>query len=592
MKNTINSFVRDKQGNFAVISAVSMMAIVIGGGITLDLSQTHGTKKAMQNTLDAAVLAAATTDESDFREKVALAFHDNNEGAGKITSFGVNQTDEYRDVYAYASYDRPLNFAKILGKKSTQINVMSVARAHLTPSCVSIKPVVEAEGWDQEILVHGVASQAQAQLQSSSHIKSLKYASLHKLQEKKSFDGLDSIDRNDQSAYSKYAETSFDFETPRILFDQETAEVENFQLAQPIRHIKYEASNQAYTTTTSTQTSTTTTTSSSSASDCLNVKNYKNLYLSMAVKTDYKQLIKQKLAVEAYKSALTLSEKRALKLAYKIPTLKQEKILAPKYAQQKYYSKKIYDLYLDKTKLFTDLEAKSLKEALSSNEETLAFETKSALDSISRLSAYDLESSTQSETDQLPAVGKTIDQKEAYIRSLELIDQQPEYVKAIPVEHLMAYAVKPMEPKAIIKQTALTQEVRPFPTIKYSVQTSSETSTNGTVRPRVQTAVSYDLSQIATCGTASSSSSSTQSQSHIKPLSSNQSVDDEKEALTRSDIQDAASSRPLQDKKSPSGASAPEKKLYRVAMQNEYTPAFEYEIEVECNASKYVYLLK
>jgi Flp pilus assembly protein TadG len=83
MSSRIRQFVSDRRGNFALISAVLAVPLILVAGVALDVANITRTKTELQNALDAAVLAIAREGKQvDDKQAVAIAntFLENNYG--------------------------------------------------------------------------------------------------------------------------------------------------------------------------------------------------------------------------------------------------------------------------------------------------------------------------------------------------------------------------------------------------------------------------------------------------------------------------------------------------------------------------------
>lgn len=145
LKKLIKSYGNDQQGNFAIIFAVSVMMLIIGIGAALDFGMAQRAETKLQNTADAAVLAAAKTGKNDqaylqaIAEKFVKAQYP---GASLNTKVKLLANGRVR-VFVDTVYKTSL--MKIIGRPT--INVKVVSEAPLTSSePVNIALVLDTTG--------------------------------------------------------------------------------------------------------------------------------------------------------------------------------------------------------------------------------------------------------------------------------------------------------------------------------------------------------------------------------------------------------------------------------------------------------------
>ena len=145
LRQFVKSYQGNKQGNIAIMFAVSLLVLIIGAGAAVDFGMAQRTETKLQNTADAAVLAAAKTGKNDqaYLQTVADKFvKAQYPGAGLNTKVQLLKNGRVR-VFVDTVYKTSL--MHIIGRPT--INVKVVSEAPLTSSePVNIALVLDTTG--------------------------------------------------------------------------------------------------------------------------------------------------------------------------------------------------------------------------------------------------------------------------------------------------------------------------------------------------------------------------------------------------------------------------------------------------------------
>jgi len=141
-----NKVTKNEDGNVAIMFAVSTVAILVGLGVAIDTGLAQKTKIQLQNTADAAVLAAAKSGETDLAKLQALAEQyvgANSGSASNVATTLTLTTDGRVRVGVRSKYDT--QFASFVGKP--EINIAVLSEAPLTSSePVNVALVLDVTG--------------------------------------------------------------------------------------------------------------------------------------------------------------------------------------------------------------------------------------------------------------------------------------------------------------------------------------------------------------------------------------------------------------------------------------------------------------
>ena len=144
--NILKKVSKNQDGNVAIMFAVSTVAILVGLGVAIDTGLAQKTKIKLQNTADAAVLAAAKSGETDQAKLQLLAeqYVDANSELASDISTTLTLTPNGRvRVGVTSKYDT--QFAGFIGKP--EINIAALSEAPLTSSePVNIALVLDVTG--------------------------------------------------------------------------------------------------------------------------------------------------------------------------------------------------------------------------------------------------------------------------------------------------------------------------------------------------------------------------------------------------------------------------------------------------------------
>lgn len=152
-------FLASEHGNFALITALVVTTIATMVGLAADYSRGSTTRAAMQNSLDAAALAAMTSDGPTTladRKKTLETIYAGNQGVGVASIVGDIQYEENTAVLnTKAEYSLPTSFMKIIGVNSIDIGVKNKVRSPMRLMQVAFR-FKEASGWwDKQVTLMG-----------------------------------------------------------------------------------------------------------------------------------------------------------------------------------------------------------------------------------------------------------------------------------------------------------------------------------------------------------------------------------------------------------------------------------------------------
>ena len=101
------NFGRNTRGNVATMFSLVLTTILIGIGAAIDYSGVVKQKESLQDTIDAATLAAASSKSTDLAvlQEVVDSFIQKIDTEGKTTSYTVNLIDDEIIVSANSTYN-------------------------------------------------------------------------------------------------------------------------------------------------------------------------------------------------------------------------------------------------------------------------------------------------------------------------------------------------------------------------------------------------------------------------------------------------------------------------------------------------------
>ncbi|MBB1247984.1 TadE/TadG family type IV pilus assembly protein [Rhizobium sp. G21] len=130
---TPTSMLVDRSGNFALMAALVATPVIMASGIAIDMITAYTTRTEMQNAADAAVLAAASSGETEptVLETIAKnSFEANFKSAFasevRITDFTVSSDNR---ITLKASARTPLTLAKIIRPDGIDVKILSQAQS-------------------------------------------------------------------------------------------------------------------------------------------------------------------------------------------------------------------------------------------------------------------------------------------------------------------------------------------------------------------------------------------------------------------------------------------------------------------------------
>ncbi|PHP66569.1 hypothetical protein CSC94_12835 [Zhengella mangrovi] len=140
----MKKFLQDRSGNFAIMSALSAVPLILGVGIGLEYSGLTTEKAKLQNALDSASLAVAREGikiSNDMAYKIADEYVRSNY-RGEIESVTVNRTGY--SVAVSATTEKKLAFGSIIGNETWKIVGQSVAE--YSPAQYELSLVLDTTG--------------------------------------------------------------------------------------------------------------------------------------------------------------------------------------------------------------------------------------------------------------------------------------------------------------------------------------------------------------------------------------------------------------------------------------------------------------
>ncbi len=139
-------FGRDESGSLVVFALFVFMAMLLVGGMALDLVRYETHRARLQSTLDRAVLAAASLNQELSPEEVVLDYFDRADLGAYIGADDITATASLtsRRVSASADMDMPTTFMRMLGITDMQTPAAGTAEESATRTEVSL--VVDVSG--------------------------------------------------------------------------------------------------------------------------------------------------------------------------------------------------------------------------------------------------------------------------------------------------------------------------------------------------------------------------------------------------------------------------------------------------------------
>lgn len=130
---TLTSMLSDRGGNFALMTALVATPVIVASGIAIDMITAYATRTEMQNAADAAVLAAASSGETEAAKLKTIAqnsFQANFKSAFaqdiRITDFSVSSDNR---ITLKASARTPLTLAKLIRPEGIDVKILSQAQS-------------------------------------------------------------------------------------------------------------------------------------------------------------------------------------------------------------------------------------------------------------------------------------------------------------------------------------------------------------------------------------------------------------------------------------------------------------------------------
>jgi len=135
------TIIRDNNANASIIFAGSILALLLGVGLSTDTLASYNARNNMQDALDSAVLAAAINAEPDEYTQVGTDAFNNNLRDDRLADINLNFDENNDMLNGQASATLPLFFADILPANMVTINVSSrvnISTPRQTPCIVAL----------------------------------------------------------------------------------------------------------------------------------------------------------------------------------------------------------------------------------------------------------------------------------------------------------------------------------------------------------------------------------------------------------------------------------------------------------------------
>lgn len=156
MFDSIKKFLASKDGNFSVITGLTLIPIVLAVGLSVDYTSASNTRSSMQQALDAAVLEI-THDGLAATDAGLNAFYTGNAGSGSAKLAKLPTViGNYAEIEAEATYAQPTAFMLIAGQPSVSIRVVSKVKVRLKPTSATFKLRMVSGWWDKSVTLLGV----------------------------------------------------------------------------------------------------------------------------------------------------------------------------------------------------------------------------------------------------------------------------------------------------------------------------------------------------------------------------------------------------------------------------------------------------
>ncbi len=147
-RNSYTTLKKDDRGNFAILTALIIVPLLIGAGTVVDLGLAYDERERLQTATDAASLAGASyytgQNVEQTREHVGRMLRGNVSAQSAKLIFDVAFDSD--DVEVHAQIEVPTAFMAIVGKTSVPVSVVSRATAKRVISSIKLTPV-DANGW-------------------------------------------------------------------------------------------------------------------------------------------------------------------------------------------------------------------------------------------------------------------------------------------------------------------------------------------------------------------------------------------------------------------------------------------------------------
>jgi len=143
MHKLFKNYAADLSGNFAILTAVMAMPIVIGSAVAIELNGLEQAKTELRDAAESAAVASTKSDNrsDDIRRETALTTlnHNFDRTTYRSSAVSANIALTPRRSTVEAQTTIPARLTGIIGKKNLQVSVRVAAESVFEPACVLIK---------------------------------------------------------------------------------------------------------------------------------------------------------------------------------------------------------------------------------------------------------------------------------------------------------------------------------------------------------------------------------------------------------------------------------------------------------------------
>ncbi|SMX30269.1 von Willebrand factor type A domain protein [Pelagimonas phthalicica] len=140
----MSRFRQDQDGAMSYVAVAGALVMMVFGGIGIDMIHAELKRNKVQNTLDRAVLAAASIDNTLDPEFVVQEYFRAMNMSDALGTVAVDQSLNYKRVTADGSMSMPSNFMSLLGVNTLEVEGLATAEHGLTK--IEISLVLDVSG--------------------------------------------------------------------------------------------------------------------------------------------------------------------------------------------------------------------------------------------------------------------------------------------------------------------------------------------------------------------------------------------------------------------------------------------------------------